>query len=386
MADKNSITVPKRIPKTNTKVKPLVPKKKKFKWDTDMVKLMLNTIFEYKSLLEYRNCDFNADKSKQYEALRVSLATEYGEVDISFFGPIKILDQDDEEDRESFLERTDVQKKQIRVGYNRVMEKVKELRQGFSNAVTAGSRSKSGKLVLEFYDLMVQIWGGAPSTEPLPFGIQSSQAASITTIDENDVAHDSSSDRESDGLTLTEPDQEQNKEQDEEQKDEQGEDGLVLSAGEPLVLGEPKQPNASKRKRSICQSQVPNLIDDKTKKMERQLSAAQRDKLFMQEGKEEKEFRREMAKAFRESNTIFAESIKAISSSMTALASSMQRSVDMSANQSRQRATLPQPAVMSNVMQHGSYIEHINNNIQAPHQFMMPENIIEDDRQRFYQF
>ena len=195
--------------KANTKNKYSVPEKKKFKWNTDMVKLMLNTLFEYKSLLEYRNCDFNADKSKQYEALRVSLASEYEDVDISFFGPTKMLDQGEQEGRDSFLERIDVQKTQIRVGYNRVMEKVKELRQGFSNAVTAGSRSGSGKLVLEFYDLMVQIWGGAPSTEPLPFGIQSSQAASISSIDGNDVAHVSSEEETEETLeeALEEPNQ-----------------------------------------------------------------------------------------------------------------------------------------------------------------------------------
>ena len=378
MADK---FVSKHKSKANTKNKPSVPEKKKFKWNTDMVKLMLNTLFEYKSLLEYRNCDFNADKSKQYEALRVSLASEYEDVDISFFGPTKLLDQDEQEDRDSFLERIDMQKKQIRVGYNRVMEKVKELRQGFSNAVTAGSRSGSGKLVLEFYDLMVQIWGGAPSTEPLPFGIQSSQAASISSIDDNDVAH-VSSEEETLEEALEEPDQKKN--EGEEKKDEQDEYTLDLIGGGPV--DESKQPNASKRKRKSCQSQVPSLIGDKRKKMERQLSAAQRDKLFMQEGKEEKEFRREMAKAFKESNAIFAESIKAISSSMTALASSMQRSVDTSASQSRQRATLPvpQPAMISNVMQHGNFIE--NNNVQAPHPFMMAENIIEDDRQTFYHF
>ena len=47
----------------------------------------------------------------------------------------------------------------IKKGYSRVMEKIKELRQRFSNAVTARSRSGSGKLVMEFYDTMVQIWG-----------------------------------------------------------------------------------------------------------------------------------------------------------------------------------------------------------------------------------
>ena len=56
----------------------------------------------------------------------------------------------------------------------------------------------------------------------------------------------------------------------------------------------------------------------------------------MQEGKE-KEFQCEMAKAFRELNTISGECIKAISSSSTTLVSSLQRSVDMFANQSQQR-------------------------------------------------
>ncbi len=311
--------------------------------------------------------------------MRVSLATEYEDVDVSFFGPIKMIDQDDGEDREAFLKKIDVQKKQIRVGYNRVMEKVKELRQGFSNAVTAGSRSGSGKLVLECYDLMVQIWGGAPSTEPLPFGIQSSQAASISSIDvDSEVPHDlSSSDRESEE-TLARPDQEQREEQ-----DDQGEDYLDLLGGGPV--GEPiEQPNVSKRKHPSCQSQVPSLIDDKRKKMERQLSAAQRDKLFFEEGKEEKEFRHEMAKAFKESNSIFAESIKAISSSMTALASSMQRSVDMSVSQSMQRAAIPVSQPAMNVMQHGNYIEH--NTVRRNRAFMMPENVFDDDRQTFYQF
>ena len=70
--------------KANTKHKSKANTKNKSSVPTDMVKLMLNTLFEYKSLLEYRNCDFNTDKSKQYEALRVSLASEYEDVDIYF--------------------------------------------------------------------------------------------------------------------------------------------------------------------------------------------------------------------------------------------------------------------------------------------------------------
>ena len=40
-------------------------------------------------------------------------------------------------------------------GKNRVMEKIKEIRQKFSKAVTSGSRSGSGKLVFEHYDQLV---------------------------------------------------------------------------------------------------------------------------------------------------------------------------------------------------------------------------------------
>lgn len=132
---------------------------KRFKWDTEIVGHLLQSLLDYKCQMEYRNSDFNADKSKQYEAVRTSLAERYHDTEVSFFGP-KDLDTVDEDDRENCIKKIEVQKRQIRKGYGRVMEKVKELRQGFSSAVTAGTRSGSGKLVMEFYDLIVQIGGG----------------------------------------------------------------------------------------------------------------------------------------------------------------------------------------------------------------------------------
>ncbi len=62
--------------------------------------------------------------------------------------------------------------------------------------------------------------------------------------------------------------------------------------------------------------------------MERQLSAAQRDKLLMQESKEEKQFRRDLSNSLKESNNIFAESMKAMNTSMMAFASSLQKSFE----------------------------------------------------------
>ena len=49
------------------------------------------------------------------------------------------------------------------------MEKVKEIRQSFAKAVVSGNRSESGKIVYEFYDKLVLIWGGSANTEPTSY-------------------------------------------------------------------------------------------------------------------------------------------------------------------------------------------------------------------------
>ena len=42
----------------------------------------------------------------------------------------------------------------------------------FSKTVVSGSRSGSGKIVLEFYDQLVSLWGGSANIEPLTFGVK----------------------------------------------------------------------------------------------------------------------------------------------------------------------------------------------------------------------
>ena len=64
MVDK---TVSKRKSNANAKDKPSVPGKRKFYLNMQcMLKLMLDTLFEYKSLLEYRKRDFNLNTSKHH--------------------------------------------------------------------------------------------------------------------------------------------------------------------------------------------------------------------------------------------------------------------------------------------------------------------------------
>ena len=80
----------------------------------------------HKYQMEYRNSNFNANKSKQYKAMRASLAERCHDAEVSFFGP-KDLDTVDEDSRENYIKKTEVQKKQIHKWYSRVMEKIRAL-------------------------------------------------------------------------------------------------------------------------------------------------------------------------------------------------------------------------------------------------------------------
>jgi hypothetical protein len=285
----------------------------RFQWSVEMVKDMLDSLYEYKTQMDYKNADFNADKAKQYQAVRKILAAKYAENN-SIFGPVEIEPIREGEDQKAYKKRCENEKAKIRKGYSRIQEKIKSLRQKFSTAVTSGTRSGSGKMVMEFYDIMVQIWGGAPASEPLPFGVQSTEQSDNQIVDELD------SDAELERSLL--------------------EDEATTRNSEEVDLDDDENaPVTGNTNRKRTSNIVPTLIDNKRKHMERQLSAAQRDKILLQESKDEKEFRSELTKSLKESSAMFAESMKAMSSSMAALASSMQKSFEHSARYSFSTST-----------------------------------------------
>ena len=169
MAYRNNSTAKKNS--QNSQAKKKTQATSKFKWSEEMMQDFLDGLLEYKTQMEFNNSDFNADKNKQYEAVRAILASKYTE-DTTLFVPKKIKPIEDGEDHDEYLKRQEDDKLKIRKGYSRVLEKIKALRQKFSTTVTSGRRSGSGKMVMEFYDLMILIWGGASSTKPLSFGAQ----------------------------------------------------------------------------------------------------------------------------------------------------------------------------------------------------------------------
>ena len=60
------------------------------------------------------------------------------------------LDENEKRQKQNLLKQRQEEKALIKKGYQRVQEKLKEIRQNFSVAVTTGRRSGSGKIVLDF--------------------------------------------------------------------------------------------------------------------------------------------------------------------------------------------------------------------------------------------
>ena len=134
------------------------PKKKAFRWRSEMIQNLINCLTAYKSKMEYQAVDFDGDRAAQYNELRKDMAKLYEIEDITLFGPVSLstptcpLEDMPEEEKKEFLTKQKEENSQIQKGHQRIQEKVKEIRQNFSKAVTTGKRSGSGKLVYEFYD------------------------------------------------------------------------------------------------------------------------------------------------------------------------------------------------------------------------------------------
>ena len=228
----------------------------------------------------------------------------------------------------------------IKRGYNRVLDKIKDTRQNFANAVTTRRRSGSGKLVMEFYEKLVKLWGGSPVNKTLTFGVTAnsisnnipnsntspvnsctsstscSSKSSALPASENEVQHDSPS-----GYVPTNSDAE----------DEGFLADNLSDLSDPLLTSTVKKRKAQEelpRNKCSTSNSVPRLIDNKRKHLKRQLSVAERDKLLINEAKEEVMFRNEMTEAIKESNLTFMRAMETIGTSMTAVAQSLSKSIE----------------------------------------------------------
>ena len=84
--------------------------------------------------------------------------------------------------------------------------------------------------------------------------------------------------------------------------------------------------NSANKRPASC---VPQLIDNKRKHLEKALSSAQRDKMLLEEVKEDARFRKEMTDSMKESSTTFAQGIKDVSKAILKMGAGLSRTIEM---------------------------------------------------------
>ena len=90
--------------------------------------------------------DFESDLVKLYTEVRSLMAEKYDRND---FGPVITGKGDDLSTEELAKQKAAIAEEQklIKNDYQKIKQKIKDLRQDYKNAVTVGRRSGSGKLV-----------------------------------------------------------------------------------------------------------------------------------------------------------------------------------------------------------------------------------------------
>ena len=284
-------------------------KSKQFRWESDMIENLVTFLQQYKTQMEYKNIDFDGDRPAQYSWLREEMSKLYHE-NTSLFGPVSLTPAKDllsnmsKEEIKAYTKQHKAENELIKKGYTRIREKVKEIRQSFSQAVVNGKRSGSGKIVYEFYDKLITIWGGSAAIKPLAFGVGTD--------------------------SLTKPDCPQNAQIELEQVFDDDENREVVTTVDEEKDEVSDEESMHNRKRKSA-SQVPKLIDNKRKHLGKTLSAAQRDAILLNEAKEDSKFRKNLADATRDATASFSEALKDVSTCMTQVGNGLSRSIELMA-------------------------------------------------------
>ena len=114
--------------------------------EDNMLTTLIECIHEFKTQKEYEGKDFEVDLIRLYGEVRKMLATRFSPED---FGPVSLTTIDDNLntiERAKARSQIEMERKQIKLGYERIKEEIKTIRQDYRKVVTEGRRSGSGKL------------------------------------------------------------------------------------------------------------------------------------------------------------------------------------------------------------------------------------------------
>ncbi len=140
-----------------------------------MIDHLIICLKDYKTEMDYKKLTLTLmllPCIHDYASVYMALA-----FDVEYFGPVDSPESSDEmltkEEEKAFQAEVSLAKSLIKIGYNRIKEKIWAIRKAYNKAVTNGTRSGSEKIVQEHYDQLAEIWKGSPATEQFEFIISS---------------------------------------------------------------------------------------------------------------------------------------------------------------------------------------------------------------------
>jgi hypothetical protein len=120
-------------------------------------------------------------------------------------------------------------------------------------------------------------------------------------------------------------------------------------------------------------NQIPKLMDNKRKHLEKTLSAAQRDKMLLDEAKEDTKFRKDLSQSINRSTDSFTNAMDGVSSTLMQLGKSICQSVEMLS-----RAMIPQQQQQHQPggVNHNIFYQNRNlySSMGIPHDALLPNN------------
>ena len=133
--------------------------------------------------------------------------------ELEHFGQVAISHVRDNLDAASLVEhkiKVSSEKRVLKMGYERIKEKVKAIQQDHRKPVTEGRRPGSGKLICDNWDKLKTLWGGSPAATTLTNSISSFESnsqdsegeAEKETKPEETVPEDISANRQGHHVTL----------------------------------------------------------------------------------------------------------------------------------------------------------------------------------------
>lgn len=201
------------------------------------------------------------------------------------FGPVKLSESSqpfnelDESERKKFHDMIKVEQDDIK-GYDSGKEKIKALRQDYREAVNKGTRSWSVRIVRDNWDELSAIWAGSPATKAIE------NACTPRRINENcdNILENLESVWEADEPLPFD-------------NDIQTAQTHEISNNESSEVEQ-----SSSLKRSADVNPTPKFVDNKRKKMEKQLSSRQREMVVINAAKKEIELKTSIAQGLLDSN------------------------------------------------------------------------------------